>query len=164
MLFRSNKSSNFLPLLITVACNPYCGPCANSHKKLDDLLKRYANKFKVQIRFLCRPENEKDALTIAVKSILQMAENNVDLQLMLTDWFEWMDIEKWKTKWQPDNNIDVTERLQQHGKWITNNNVAHTPTFFINGKKLPGRYNLDDLEILTPQLTEMMNKEKNVNN
>ena len=39
------------------------------------------------------------------------------------------------------------------------NDVAFTPTFFINGRKLPGRYNLKDIEILLPQLAEILIEE-----
>jgi protein-disulfide isomerase len=157
----------FAPLLITVACNPYCGPCAKAHQQLDNLLHRFANKLKVQIRLLCNAENENDKKTVAVKAILQKAatiKTNSDLQQMLTDWFERMDYEKWDAKWKSDNTINVNKRLQEHSKWVVDSAIAFTPTFFINGKKLPGRYNLDDIEILIPQLTEMMNKEINVNN
>lgn len=155
------------PILITVACNPYCGPCAKAHKQLDTLLHRYANVVKIQIRLLCNTENENDKKTIAVKSILKKAEtikNNSDLQQMLSDWFELMDYEKWKAKWHTNSTINVNERLNQHTKWITDNAIKFTPTIFINCKKMPGRYSLNDIEILMPQLTEIINKEINTNN
>ncbi|MDP1763278.1 MAG: vitamin K epoxide reductase family protein [Sediminibacterium sp.] len=149
----------FAPLLITVACNPYCGPCAQAHKQLDNLLQRFANKLKVQIRLLCNSESENNKRTIAVKAILQKAttiKSNNDLQQMLTDWFDWMNYEKWNDKWKPDNTIDINKRLQQHSKWIEDSSIVFTPTFFINGKKLPGRYSLDDIEILIPHLADII--------
>jgi uncharacterized membrane protein/protein-disulfide isomerase len=143
------------PILITVACNPYCGPCAKAHMQLDDLLHRFADKVRVQIRLLCNAENEADKRTIAVKAILQKAEavnNNAELQQILTDWFEWMDFEKWGMRWEIDSNINVSNVLNRHSKWFKHNVIQFTPTFFINGKKLPGRYSLHDVEILLPQL------------
>jgi uncharacterized membrane protein/thiol-disulfide isomerase/thioredoxin len=150
------------PILITVACNPYCGPCAKAHVQLDELIHRFPNKVKVLVRFLCNGSDEKDKRTIALKAILQKAatlQNSNELQQMLTDWFVWMDYKKWTDKWQPDNNIDVTESLKAHGKWVVDSDIQFTPTFFINGHKLPGRYNLKDVEILIPQLVEMLTKE-----
>ena len=47
------------PVLITVACNPYCGPCAKAHEQLDEMLHRFAGKVKVQGRLLCNCSNEK---------------------------------------------------------------------------------------------------------
>ncbi|MDP3667964.1 MAG: vitamin K epoxide reductase family protein [Sediminibacterium sp.] len=147
------------PLLITVACNPYCGPCAKAHMQLENLLNRFADKLKIQIRLLCNAENETDKRTLSVKSILQKAvttKNNTDLRKMLSNWFDWMNYEKWNDKWQPDNTIDITQRLQQHSKWVEDSSIAFTPTFFINGKKLPGRYSLDDIEILIPHLADLI--------
>lgn len=147
------------PILITVACNPYCGPCAKVHMHLDDLLHRFPNKIKVVVRFLCDPYTEKDKRTIAVRAILQNAaslKNNTKLQQLLTDWFAWMDFEKWIEKWQPDNNLDVNNRLKEHSKWVEDGGINFTPTFFINGRKLPGRYNIKDVEMLMPQLVEIL--------
>lgn len=147
------------PILITVACNPYCGPCSKAHKELDNLLHRFRGKVKVRIRLLCDAENEGDKRTIAVKAILQktgIINSNYELQEMLANWFEWMDFEKWAAKWRPDNNVDVTERLQQLTTWIEQSSIKFTPTFFINGNKLPSRYNLEDVEILLPQLAGIL--------
>jgi protein-disulfide isomerase/uncharacterized membrane protein len=150
------------PVLITVACNPYCTPCAKAHKELDDLLYRFAGKIKVQVRLLCNATDETDKKTIAVKAILQKAAtvtDNAKLQQMLTDWFEWMNYEKWFSTWQPYQAVKVNDRLQEHSKWVENSAIQFTPTFFINGRKLPGRYNLNDIALLLPQLTEIFANE-----
>jgi uncharacterized membrane protein len=145
------------PTRITVACNPYCGPCAKAHKELDELVEKYPNKISVQIRLLCNPINADDKRTIAVKAILQQAvvlKNNNELQAMLTEWFEWMDYEKWSEKWKANNNIDVTNTLVKHEVWNDETGVTHTPTLFVNGKKLPSRYNIIDIEKMIPQLED----------
>lgn len=145
------------PIMITVVCNPYCGPCAKAHKELDEILDRFKGKVKVQLRLLCNPKNAEDIKTIAVKAILQQAaftKSNNDLQTMLSDWFEWMSYDKWICKWNTEEQKDVKTILLKHAKWVNENNVTHTPTFFVNGKKLPGRYHLKNLEKLIPQLAE----------
>jgi len=150
------------PVLITVACNPYCGPCARAHVQLDELLYRFKGKIKVQIRLLCNLNEGKNKKTIAVKGILQWAascQNNIELQQMLTDWFAWMDYEKWFDKWKPDNNTEINERLVEHGQWIAANAIQFTPTFFINGRRMPGRYSLEDIGALIPQLAEILTNE-----
>jgi uncharacterized membrane protein/thiol-disulfide isomerase/thioredoxin len=169
------------PILITIACNPYCSPCAKAHKELDDLLHCFPNKVKIQIRLLCYAENEADNRTIAVNAILQKAatcQSNIELQQMLTDWFEWMNLEKWISKWGrknqvnrsfnqsstfifSNNEIEMSARdaLSQHSKWIKESNIVATPTFFVNGKKLSGRYNLKDIQTLLPELVEILTKE-----
>ena len=150
------------PLLFTVACNPYCGPCAKAHKQIENILHRFPKNLKVQIRLLCNDADENDNRTIAVKAILQKAEiikNDHELLQMLNDWFELMDYEKWVDIWQPDYTINIKTKLHRHNKWVADSSITFTPTFFLNGRKIPGRYNLDDIGILIPQLTEMLNKD-----
>ncbi len=149
------------PVLITVACNPYCGPCAKAHVQLDNLLHRFPNNVKIVVRLLCNADDEIDKRSIAVKAILQHAEScndNLELQQMLTDWFALMNFENWSKKWGTNIDVDVKDKLLAHGKWVEESNIQFTPTFFINGRKLPGRYGLKDLEILLPQLTEILTK------
>jgi len=149
------------PLMITVACNPYCNPCANAHIILENLLQRFPDKIKVLVRFSSNPKDATDKKTLAVKAIIQKSyttQNNKDLQQMLTDWFVMMNYENWVEKWQPEKTIDVENRIIEHNEWIDESKIAFTPTFFLNGKKFPGRYSIDDIEILIPQLTELMTR------
>ncbi len=150
------------PILITVACNPYCGPCAKAHLQLDELLQQFSGKIKILVRFLFNVNNEKDDRTIVVKAILQNAESladNTALQKMITDWFASMDYNKWVACWKPDNTTNVDYRMQQHNKWVEVSNIKFTPTFFINGRGLPGRYGLMDVKLLLPELKEILTKE-----
>lgn len=148
------------PLLITVACNPYCAPCARAHVKLEEMLTRFDGKLKVLIRFICpHPANAGDAHTKALTALLKNAavvENNIVLAQSLNDWFAFMDYEKWTAKWQSEIEAEVTGRLLQHNNWTQQNGISFTPTFFLNGKKVPGRYALEDIALLVTQLVEMM--------
>ena len=60
-------------LQITVACNTYCGPCANAHKKLDKILEAYPDEVGISLRFICIPQDLDNNHTIAVNAILQKA-------------------------------------------------------------------------------------------
>jgi len=148
------------PLLITVACNPYCNPCSKAHKQLDQLLQRAGDKIRVVLRLTYNKDDNNDRRTVAARAILQKASslhNTRELQQMLTDWFEWMDHDKWAAKWRPDNNIAVDLRMRRHDQWMEESRISHTPTFFINGKKLPGKYSLGDVEPLLSSLAETLN-------
>lgn len=145
------------PILITVACNPYCKPCSLAHLQLEDLLNRYGNKINVQMRLICDIEYDEDRRTIAVKAILQKAAEVTSVsetRQMISDWFNWMDIDKWLIKWESKTSVDVSDNLFQHFRWIEESSIQFTPTFFINGKEMPNRYNLNDLEFLIPRLSE----------
>lgn len=143
------------PIRITVACNPYCGPCAIAHKKLDELVEKYPSKIAVQLRLLCNYKREEDKRTIAVKGILEQflsCKNTNESKQMMSDWFELMNYEKWKLKWNSKTSTDVSELLYKHDMWNNENGITYTPTIFINGKQMPGRYEIKDLDKMLLQI------------
>jgi uncharacterized membrane protein len=153
LIFGNHDSS----ILITVACNPYCNPCSIMHEKINKVLEKHKEKIKVQIRFLFDINNLNDPKTIAVNKIIQKSIESDDVSIiheLLNDWFDLMDIELWNKKWNPDNNINTNDRLLLHSKWMQEASILHTPTLFINGKKIPNRYTIEDVEILIPNLFE----------
>lgn len=146
------------PLQLTVACNPYCGPCAQAHTVLDELYEQYKELLNIRIRFLCDPEKEIPA-TIAVRAMLQCAatlQQDHEIAHMLSDWFKHMNLEKWQQQWHADTNIPVQDQLIQHSTWMKTAGIRGTPTFFLNGRELPGRYMLQDLQYLIPVLPSAM--------
>ncbi len=152
------------PIRITVACNPYCGPCAEAHVELDKLVEKYPDKVVIQMRLLCFAANEESEKTIAVRAILQVAaacSSNIQIKEMLSDWFKDMDLIKWRAKWNLGININPYEKIKQHSKWISENEIKYTPTIFIQGKLIPKRYQLDDLKKLIPQLSAQFIGEAN---
>ncbi len=153
LIFGNQDSS----ILITVACNPYCNPCSIMHEKINKIIEKHKEKIKVQIRFLFDINNLNDPKTIAVNKILQKSFEIDDLSKiheLLNDWFELMDIELWNKKWSPSDSIKTNDRLLLHSEWMEGASILHTPTLFINGKKIPNRYTIEDVEILIPDLCE----------
>lgn len=144
------------PLQIIVACNPYCGPCAKAHEKLDELVERFPEQLSVKVRLLF-PGDQENELTIAAKEILTTSSSILahERKQMLTDWFAWMDMEKWAEKWKTEAVSDILTVLHSHSKWIAASEVTHTPTLFLNERRLPGRYDLNRLEKLISPLAEI---------
>lgn len=153
------------PIMITVACNPYCGPCANTHTELENIVHRYNGKVKVLVRFLCDPENPENYITKAVTAILRVSakvSNSAELEAALADWFAWKNYEKWVQKWNPSTDIDVSKKLTWHHQWSEHSNIAFTPTLFLNGRKIPGRYSPEDIAWLIPSLSEKLGEDISV--
>ncbi len=150
-------------ILITVACNPYCGPCEKAHEQVDDLLNLYPNEVAVQLRLMCNPENLSDPRTVATAKILVQSLNiteNKKLKDMLTDWFHLMDLEKWEAKW-PALHVDGVQQFsQRHDAWMKEAEIRFTPKFFVNGKMLPNKYTLTDLKNILPDFILQVNPEK----
>jgi thiol-disulfide isomerase/thioredoxin len=134
-----------------------CPPCATAHKQLDELIGKYPDKVSVQIRLLCNSANAEDKKTIAAKAIFQKTKvlrSNQELQNMLSDWFEWMDFEKWNAKWNGNKEIEVANTLVKHEQWNKETGITYTPTLFLNGRKLPGRYSIKNIKKMLPQLED----------
>ncbi len=147
------------PIRITVACNPYCRPCASAHVELDKLVEKFPDKICVQVRLLCNAANMEDKRTIAVNAILQQVgvlKNKNEIKQMLSDWFEWMNMDKWITKWKTDSITTLNHALRKHEDWNDETGITHTPTFFVNGKKLPGGYVIKDLDKMIVQMEETL--------
>lgn len=133
---------------IMVACNPYCGPCALAHKVLHEITE--TNDIGLTIRLSIKADNPEDKRTIAGKYIMELVSGtNPDYKRkILHDWYEWMDLEKFKEKYPLQNRAHVQWQLGLHEKWITEAKIEFTPTIFINGYQLPKQYKPEDLKNL----------------
>lgn len=146
----------FAPLTIMVACNPYCNPCSLLHKQIDQLLDDYPHKAKFIIRMLSNSNSASNKLTIAVKAILERAArmNSEETRRMLHDWFAMKDFDRWKLEWpSQENEAEVSSFMNQVNKWFVDNTVSFTPTIFIQGRKMPGRYDFSDFQKILPTIT-----------
>lgn len=153
------------PIKITMACNPYCGPCAQSHQQINNLFSRFENLIQVKIRFYFYPDIKGNVIESAVESILQKAatiKSSDVMKEMIHDWYKIYDIDKWKSIWKPESLIDVKDRMERHNTWIVENNIIYTPTIFLNGRKFPSKYSVQDLNYLILDLVETYRNNKEV--
>jgi protein-disulfide isomerase/uncharacterized membrane protein len=150
------------PVQLTVACNPYCGPCAKAHATIDALLHKQAKNIGVTVRFTANTKVEGDKRTNAVRLMLQECngKNPAEKAAILHNWFTHMDEEKWLQQYNPNRSLDVEGVLKQHEDWAETANIQFTPTFFVNGRQMPGQYKIDDLAVLLPQLSASMQEEE----
>ena len=63
------------------------------------------------------------------------AASKAELHQMLSDWFDWMNLEKWEVQWKPTNKFDLPKLLIKHHTWMNDAPIDGTPTLFLNGKK-----------------------------
>jgi protein-disulfide isomerase len=134
---------------IIKVCNPYCGPCAKAHPKIEKLLEENPN-LKAKIIFTATAD-EKDYRNAPVKHLLAIAAKN-DAQLTkqaLDDWYlaDKKDYDvfaaKYKTQTPP---LEGQEKaIAAMDKWFKENKILFTPTIFIDGQQMPDAYNIEDL-------------------
>lgn len=135
-------------MLIKV-CNPYCGPCAKAHPKIENLLHEVDN-LKVKIIFTSKNDDH-DRGKAPVSHLLAIAEQN-DSKLKersLDDWYlaEKKDYKLYAEKYPLNGELAKQgDKINSMSEWCTAVNIEHTPTFFLNGYKVPDAYDLNDLK------------------
>jgi len=153
-------------LQIMVACNPYCRPCAQTHKVLHGLVEK--SDVGLTIRFMVKTGNKKNMKLQAAEYILQLLSyQTIEYKRKaLNDWYELMNLERFKEMYpiNESNEMQLIDGipgsvngspspkekmgLELHERWTKENNIASTPTIFINGYELPKQYSAADLKII----------------
>jgi hypothetical protein len=134
---------------IVKICNPYCGPCGKAHAIIDSLLNNNPN-IQIQIIFTASMD-ENDIRKKPVKHLLAIAAKG-DEQLTkqaLDDWYlmEIKNYDAFARKYPMEEELkEVEENIREMSNWCSSNEIKATPTFFINGHRLPPSYTPLDLK------------------
>jgi uncharacterized membrane protein/protein-disulfide isomerase len=134
---------------VTKVCNPYCGPCAKAHAPMEALLH---NNPDVQLQIIFSASNEdNDKRTPVVNHLLAIAEQGSDslLSKALDDWYlaDQKDYEVFAAKYPlPDQEKKYSAQIDRMQAWCGKTHIRVTPTFFVNGFKLPKNYTVADLK------------------
>jgi uncharacterized membrane protein len=131
-------------------CNPYCPPCAEAHPILEDLLDNN-DEIGLEIIFTATIY-EKDRKREPVLHLMAIAnENNSELtKQALNDWYNAPEknyvffAEKYPI--QKEVLDSQSEKIKGMHDWCDAMDVTSTPTFFLNGYKLPEMYSVADLK------------------
>lgn len=131
-------------------CNPYCGPCAKAHPKIDELLEQNEN-VKVKIIFTT-PNNEDSPAIKPVRHLLAVAEqcnNEKIIKQSLDDWYlaEAKDYELFAAKYPMNGELlKQGNKIEAMDNWCEAMKISFTPTIYINGYQLPDAYSIEDLK------------------
>jgi len=137
------------PNTIIKVCNPYCGPCAKAHPVLEEIIHRNKNyKLKVIFTSTDSPEDRGGAVA---KHLLAVAAKGDEQQTSkaLDDWYlpEKKDYEVFASKYPMNGELKAqSQKIQAMSKWCDDSSIAFTPTIFLNGKRLPETYTLEELK------------------
>lgn len=141
------------PDQVMVVCNPYCKPCAETHKILHNLVEK--NNIGLTIRFTVKSYSSQSTEVKTVQYLLHLIHEKTNqaskkaktdfIKRVLSDWFEWMDMERFKTKYA----VRVPEKsgnlVYDCWRWSRENEINTVPTIFLNGRMLPRGYKAGDL-------------------
>lgn len=126
--------------------NPFCDPCARAHATIEEWLKREID-FKVICIFLHTSNvNDKNREFVERLGGLDTAH----LAKALHDWFssnENRNIDRWAKRLRLKPEVLPYDE-SRFIDWQNQADIQGTPTFFINGYKLPEGYSLKDIKYL----------------
>jgi len=130
-------------------CNPYCGPCATAHVKIEKLLEKHDN-LQVKIIFTATTDTD-DLRAQPVKHLMAITEKDDGslTKKALDDWWraEKRDYEIFATQYPMNGELlKQDHKLKAMSAWCKDMDIAATPTYFLNGYQLPDAYSVEDLE------------------
>ena len=135
---------------ITMVSNPYCEPCASTHKTLEDWLS-FRDDIQLKIIFATANHDEEDRTKVAkhVIALSLLSDKNI-VKDALNKWYS-QNIKKYE-HWAEEYPVDVDDNMdvlmKRQKDWCEKTEVNFTPTILINGYKLVDLYNLDDIKYL----------------
>jgi len=133
---------------IIKVCNPYCGPCAKAHPVLEEIIHKNKN---VKLKLIFAASNDKDdERGIVARHLLEINEKqNSALTKALDDWYlpNKKDYSAFAAKYPMNGEILKQEKqIELMREWCKEAEITHTPTLFINGRRLPEKYKIEELQ------------------
>jgi uncharacterized membrane protein len=140
------------PNKIIKVCNPYCSPCAKSHNLIEEIL--HVNKnVHLQIIFTAAPSS-KDPLYFPVRHFMALAKlkGTEFVHRVLEQWYnsshKSYEALALKHIISDDDLLQQDEEIKKMYDWCELMTITETPTFFINGYKLPDNLEISNLRYL----------------
>ncbi|WP_136468925.1 vitamin K epoxide reductase family protein [Flagellimonas onchidii] len=133
---------------VVKVCNPYCGPCANAHPILEELLEK--GKINLQILFNASTDkNDRKAKPVGHFLAVDAQGDRKRTQRSLDDWYltKEKDYETFAKKYPMNGELEQQDtKIKAMRQWCNAEKITHTPTIFINGHELPKEYSVEDLK------------------
>ena len=136
---------------ILKVCNPYCGPCANAHPILEDIINTNPN---VNLRIIFTSKNSPDDRGAPiVKHLLSIAThyNSEKLKQALDDWYlsPRKDLESFSLKYPLPSDVPSQDSMiEAMSSWCIESEITFTPTIFVDGYRLPENYSIEELQYM----------------
>ena len=137
-----NPNSDFL---ITIFTNPHCNPCARMHKKVNNLITKNKN---ICVQYIFSSFDKE--LDISNKFLIGVyQQQNGKVKTIYDEWFDKgkYDRESFFQKYPTKiDEINVCNEFTRHEQWKEKSGLRATPTILINSYKLPGNFNIEDVQ------------------
>ena len=136
--------------IITMVTNPYCPPCAKTHKLLHELLEQ-RNDLQARIVFTAdNTDNDlKTPVSRHIMSLHALSDKDIVKQAMY-DWYEQKqkDYDAWAKVYPVKLNEAEYNKINKQKAWCEMAEIKGTPTMLLNGYVIPDMYRLNDLKYM----------------
>lgn len=128
-------------ITITVISNPFCRPCAQMHKRLNEIIN---SSIRIQYLFIGLTDRIME-INRYLTAAYHIYGDKVAWKL-LTDWFETGNkCPDFFNKLNLDiNDMTIIEETYAVNEWIRRGNFVGTPTVLVNGKEVQWPYAVED--------------------
>ena len=136
---------------ITFVSNPYCVPCSEMHKLLQQLLEDCRDDLALNVVYAgsFTIGDKKNSIIQTFIAIYQQ-QGRIVCEQAMKEWYEqginfpksWME----KYGHYDKNNEEIYRIFDAHRSWCDENEITHTPMLFINNYQYLSEYNLNDLK------------------
>jgi uncharacterized membrane protein/glutaredoxin len=134
---------------IIKVCNPYCGPCAKAHALLEEIIQHNENVNLKIIFTATNNENDQAAKPVQHLLAINSKQDNQLIKKALDCWYlaDKKDYEAFAAKYPMNGELALQkEKIDSMKKWCDEAGITHTPTLFINGRRIPEMYNTEELK------------------
>jgi thiol-disulfide isomerase/thioredoxin len=144
-------------LQITIVTNPFCGHCKAVQTLVEAILKKYADKVKIYIRFNADVNNVENSLVKITSRLIELYNTNGEETCInaMHNIYNGQDSKSWIKEFGTCSNKPLYfETLKKENKWCIDNTINFTPAILINGKSYPKEYDRSDLIYFIEDLVE----------
>lgn len=134
---------------LTIIVSPSCGHCHDAFKDGFELVKKFPEKFFLNILFNINPENDNNPYKIVVESLLEIQSISPEkAEEAIVDWhIEKIGLEEWTKKWKIAHiGMQANNQMFQQYQWCLKNEFNYTPVKIVNDRLFPKAYEIKELK------------------
>lgn len=146
---------------LTIIISPSCGHCHDVFKDGFELVKKFPEKFHLNILFNINPENDNNPYKTVVETLLEIQNTLPEkTEEAIVDWhIHKIELSEWIKKWKVEHNgMQVNNQLFQQYNWCSKNEFNYTPVKIVNGKLFPKGYDINELKFFLNDFASEVNE------
>lgn len=133
--------------VLTIISSPTCGPCAQAHEALNNLLEARPD-LQINLLFLVDEQLDKTAAQVASTLLALQQTTPAVVPQALHEWYQKPDYQSWSRRYAQQPTVATQAQLTEQQQWCAAHQIEATPTIIVNHHRLPAAYDLEMLKQL----------------